>query len=324
MINFSHTGTNTLLERLHMLDWYLIHSSLCSTMLSSRTSGQFEAMTGHKLASPSSRSFQQPIRHTPSLHSKAATITMMATWRGEALLLFCLLLAVCSCYPVSGTIVLQRGEGEREGDSHVLSDEYYVEAELVPAPAQDGSAALVEEWSEYIMGLSGLLSVKESVRGGPSDSMAPLAVPFEMPDQRGTPPGYEWRRIGKVLPDDPTPLTEGYRPPQFGYFHHSGDCDALMRLWADTCAFKDAAGNVYHAGPEPPNTLYPAGADTSRPSASTYLAGVLGAWESSSNMASSARRFGGQEKKPETPQQGEGEGEGEVGGEGQVEEQAQE
>jgi hypothetical protein len=77
------------------------------------------------------------------------------------------------------------------------------------------------------------------------------------PDQRGTPGfgdqynyDYEVQRIGKVLPNDLTPFTEGYRPPLHGYFQQSAECDQFLRLWADQCAFKDEGENVYHKGPK--------------------------------------------------------------------------
>lgn len=55
---------------------------------------------------------------------------------------------------------------------------------------------------------------------------------------------------GKVLPNDLTPFTEGYRPPKHGYFQQSGECDQLLRMWTDQCAFKEETENVYHAGPK--------------------------------------------------------------------------
>ena len=40
------------------------------------------------------------------------------------------------------------------------------------------------------------------------------------------------------------PETEGYHPPG-GYFKQSYQCDALMRLWFNKCAFVDAPGSMF-------------------------------------------------------------------------------
>lgn len=103
--------------------------------------------------------------------------------------------------------------------------------------------------------MSGLLSVGERlVSGGeaqPTDDSANKHNPIPRPNQRADPPGWFWQRVGKVLPNDLTPLTEGYRPPLHGYFQQSAECDQFLRLWADQCAFPDAEDNVYHIGPKP-------------------------------------------------------------------------
>lgn len=179
----------------------------------------------------------------------------------------------------------------------LLEDANFVEAELFPKEPRVGSTILVEEWSHYILGMSGLLAVKSHL-GDPNDHPHFLA-----PDQRSTPSyggydtqtsyDYEWQRIGKVRPNDLTPFTEGYRPPLHGYFQQSAECDQFLRMWSDQCAFKDEGSNVYHSGPK---NFFENGADGERQSASTYLKGVMEKWEKQSDMYLSAQRFGGQPK----------------------------
>src|SRR4051794_11413071 len=104
------------------------------------------------------------------------------------------------------------------------------------------------------MGMSGLIMIGQSL-ADPNEHPHYMA-----PDQRSTPgyggwaPAhqnfeYEWQRMGKVLPNDLTPFTEGYRPPKHGYFQQSAECDQFLRQWCDECAFKDEGSNVYHSGP---------------------------------------------------------------------------
>jgi len=80
-------------------------------------------------------------------------------------------------------------------------------------------------------------------------------IPVEAPDLVFDEPGYKATEIGQVQPNHEYPETEGYRPPN-GYFEQSEDCDQVMRMWFDDCAFLDAPGSIYHLTPD---AIFPAG-----------------------------------------------------------------
>ena len=167
-----------------------------------------------------------------------------------------------------------------------LDAEGYVQAELYPA-APRGSSTLLSEWSDFILGEAGLLTVAQTAR---QNQPPPLA---STPDQRSVAPDFEVVRVGKVSATDLTPMTEGYRPPLHGYFQASPECDQFLRMWADQCAFKDEAQNIYHKAPAP---FFQPGEDGARKSSATYLSEVMGKWEEASPMEQSVEKFGGNPK----------------------------
>lgn len=190
---------------------------------------------------------------------------------GTALLLLC-------CLAVASATVVILDEAAAPADAS------YVQAELYPA-APRGSSTLLSEWSDFILGEAGLLTVAQTARQAP-----PLA---STPNQRGTPDDYEVVRVGKVSATDLTPMTEGYRPTLHGYFQATAECDQFLRMWADQCAFKDEAQNIYHKAPAP---FFQPGEDGNRKSSATYLSEVMNAWEETSPMAKSVGSFGGNPK----------------------------
>lgn len=96
--------------------------------------------------------------------------------------------------------------------------------------------------------------------------------PLRAPDLLDRDPDFKPTLVGSD-PNAPFPETEGYAPPN-GYFSQTPECDALMRLWMDDCAFAEEPGSVYHRDPA---KMFPTGTadENGRMKTSVYLGNLL-------------------------------------------------